>query len=65
VQLVGESDLLGDVIATVAEPIYDTATGCHLLIPQGSRILGRYNSQVSYGQTYGDRAFRRRPDGDA
>ncbi|MFW5454112.1 TrbI/VirB10 family protein [Thioalkalivibrio sulfidiphilus] len=45
------SDLPGDVIATVTEPVYDTATGNHLLIPQGSRILGRYNSQVSYGQT--------------
>ncbi len=46
-----KSDLPGDVIATITEPIYDTATGHHLLIPQGSRILGRYNSQVSYGQT--------------
>ncbi|WP_133489926.1 TrbI/VirB10 family protein [Alcanivorax sp. 24] len=46
-----QSDLPGDVIATVTEPIYDTATGQHLLIPQGSRILGRYNSQVSYGQS--------------
>ena len=45
------SDLPGDVIATVTEPIYDTATGKFLLIPQGSRILGRYNSQVSYGQS--------------
>ncbi|PZQ10809.1 TrbI/VirB10 family protein [Pseudoxanthomonas winnipegensis] len=46
-----KSDLPGDVIATVTEPVYDTATGGHLLIPQGSRILGRYNSQVSYGQS--------------
>ncbi len=46
-----KSDLPGDVIATVTEPVYDTATGKFLLIPQGSRILGRYNSQVSYGQT--------------
>jgi type IV secretion system protein VirB10 len=46
-----KSDLPGDVIATVTEPIYDTATGRYLLIPQGSRMLGRYNSQVSYGQS--------------
>lgn len=46
-----KSDLPGDVIGTVTEPVYDTATGRHLLIPQGSRILGRYNSQVSYGQS--------------
>jgi len=46
-----KSDLPGDVIATVTEPVYDSATGKFLLIPQGSRILGRYNSQVSYGQS--------------
>ncbi|WP_296752815.1 TrbI/VirB10 family protein [Thiobacillus sp.] len=46
-----KSDLPGDVIATVTESIYDTATGKFLLIPQGSRVLGRYNSQVSYGQS--------------
>ncbi|MGN8198129.1 TrbI/VirB10 family protein [Salinisphaera sp. RV14] len=46
-----KSDLPGDVIATVTEPVYDTATGTYLLIPQGSRILGKYNSQVSYGQS--------------
>ena len=46
-----KSDLPGDVIATVTEPVYDTATGRFLLIPQGSRLLGRYNSQVSFGQS--------------
>jgi type IV secretory pathway VirB10-like protein len=46
-----KSDLPGDVIATVTEPVYDTATGKYLLIPQGSRLLGKYNSQVSYGQS--------------
>lgn len=44
------SDLPGQVIATVTEAIYDTATGRHLLIPQGSRLIGRYDSQVSFGQ---------------
>lgn len=46
-----KSDLPGDVIATVTEPVYDTATGRFLLIPQGSRITGKYNSRVSYGQS--------------
>lgn len=46
-----KSDLPGDVIATVTEPVYDTATGKYMLIPQGSRLLGNYNSQVSYGQS--------------
>lgn len=44
------SDLPGEVIATVTEPVYDTATGRHLLIPQGSRLLGRYDSDIGYGQ---------------
>lgn len=39
-----KSDLPGDVIGTVTEPVYDTATGRYLLIPQGSRIFGKYNS---------------------
>ncbi|MEO9228799.1 MAG: TrbI/VirB10 family protein [Devosia sp.] len=44
------SDLPGQVIASVTEAVYDTATGRHLLIPQGSRLLGRYDSQVAFGQ---------------
>lgn len=46
-----KSDLPGDVIGTVTAPLYDTATRRYLLIPQGSRILGKYNSQVAYGQS--------------
>jgi type IV secretion system protein VirB10 len=46
-----QSDLPGEVIGTVTEPVYDTATGKYLLIPQGSRLLGKYSSQVSYGQS--------------
>lgn len=45
-----KSDLLGDVITTVTEPVYDTATGKFLLIPQGSRILGKYNSRSATGK---------------
>lgn len=46
-----KSDLPGDVIGTVTEPVYDTATGRYLLIPQGARIFGKYNSQIAYGQS--------------
>ncbi|MGK8931456.1 TrbI/VirB10 family protein [Pluralibacter gergoviae] len=46
-----KSDLPGDVSGTVTEPVYDSATGRYLLIPQGSRIFGKYNSQVAYGQS--------------
>ena len=44
------SDLPGQVIANVTEAVYDTATGRSLLIPQGSRLIGRYDSQVAFGQ---------------
>lgn len=45
-----DSDLPGQVIASVTEGVYDTATGRYLLIPQGSRLIGRYDSQVAFGQ---------------
>lgn len=45
------SDLPGQAIATVTEPVYDTVTGGILLIPQGSRLLGQYDAQVSFGQS--------------
>ncbi|WP_328700365.1 TrbI/VirB10 family protein [Caenimonas soli] len=44
------SDLPGPVVATVTGAVYDSATGRYLLIPQGSRLVGRYDSQVSFGQ---------------
>lgn len=44
------SDLPGQIIATVTEPLYDSATGRVLLVPQGSRLLGRYDSQIAFGQ---------------
>ena len=45
------SDLPGEVIAQVTEPVYDHATGRTVLIPQGSRLIGQYDSQVAYGQS--------------
>jgi type IV secretion system protein VirB10 len=44
------SDLPGELKALVAANVYDTATGLYLLIPQGSRLIGKYDSHVSYGQ---------------
>jgi len=44
------SGLPGEIRALVRENVYDTASGQHLLIPQGSRLVGRYSSQVAYGQ---------------
>jgi type IV secretion system protein VirB10 len=45
------TDLPGEVKAIVRENVYDTATGKYLLIPQGSRLIGRYDNRVSYGQS--------------
>lgn len=44
------SDLPGMVVAQVTEPVFDSATGRAVLIPQGARLLGRYDSKVAFGQ---------------
>ena len=45
-----QSDLPGQVIAAITENVYDSVTGHALLIPQGARLLGQYDSGVSFGQ---------------
>lgn len=45
------SDLPGEVTAQVTENVYDTVTGRYLLIPQGSRLIGSYDSVVAFGQS--------------
>lgn len=44
------SDLPGLVVAQVTENVNDTVTGSVLLIPQGSRLIGTYDSVVAFGQ---------------
>lgn len=44
------SDLPGELKALVSSNVYDTASGHYLLIPQGSRLVGVYDSRVNYGQ---------------
>ncbi|MFT4003845.1 MAG: TrbI/VirB10 family protein [Rhizobium sp.] len=46
-----KSDLPGDITAQVTSPVYDSPTGAHLLIPQGARLIGQYDSQVAFGQS--------------
>ncbi|WP_454762198.1 TrbI/VirB10 family protein [Caulobacter segnis] len=46
-----DSDLPGMVIAQVTEPVFDQQTGRTMLIPQGARLIGKYDSQVNYGQS--------------
>ena len=44
------SDLPGQVMAQVSQNVWDTTTGRFLLIPQGTRLIGAYSSDVAYGQ---------------
>lgn len=45
------SDLPGLVTAQVTENVYDNVTGRTLLIPQGARLIGSYDSVVAFGQS--------------
>ena len=44
------TDLPGNVLARVTQNVYDSRTGRFLLIPQGTLLIARYNSSVSYAQ---------------
>jgi len=44
------SDLPGDLIAEVVRDVYDSPSQKYVEIPAGSRLVGEYNSSVSYGQ---------------
>jgi type IV secretory pathway VirB10-like protein len=44
------SDLPGTITAQVTQNVYDSVLGRYLLIPQGSRLIGEYDSRVSAGQ---------------
>ena len=45
------SDLPGMILAQVSQNVYDTASGQYLLIPQGTRLVGKYDSHITYGQS--------------
>ena len=45
------SDLPGQITAQVTEPVYDSPSGQYLLIPQGARLIGQYDSSVAFGQS--------------
>ena len=44
------SDLPGTIFAQVTENVRDSATGRTVLIPQGARLIGSYDSVVAFGQ---------------
>ncbi len=45
------SNLPGTVIAQVTQNVYDTVTGYYVLIPQGAKLIGRYDSVIAFGQS--------------
>ena len=59
------SDLPGTILGQVRENVYDTVSGNHLLIPQGSKVLASYDSMVAHGQERVLVCWQRliRPDG--
>lgn len=61
------SELPGQIMAQVSQDVFDTATGKYLLVPQGSRLVGVYSSEVEYGQSRVLVAWQRIvfPDGKA
>jgi len=61
------SDLPGQIMAQVSENVFDTPTGKYVLIPQGSRLVGTYSSEMKYGQARVLIAWQRIvfPDGQA
>ncbi|HVZ42789.1 MAG TPA: TrbI/VirB10 family protein [Ramlibacter sp.] len=45
-----DSDLPGEIVAQVSQNVFDSATGRHLLIPQGTKLFGQYDSSIAFGQ---------------
>lgn len=44
------SDLPGTIVAQTRQTVYSTNAPDAVLIPQGSRLIGRYSADVAYGQ---------------
>lgn len=44
------SDIPGNVVGMVRLDVFDTVTGQHLLIPNGSRLFGVYDPSIDYAQ---------------
>ena len=61
------SDLPGQLVAQVSRNVFDSTTGRYLLIPQGAKLVGDYESDVAYGQARVQIAWKRLilPDGSS
>ncbi len=46
-----DTDMPGSVIGQVRANVYDTVTGNYILIPQGTKVVGSYDSKITYGQS--------------
>ena len=44
------SDLPGQIGCMISQNVYDTVTGQHVLLPQGTKVIGTYDSRIAYGQ---------------
>jgi type IV secretion system protein VirB10 len=60
------SDCPGMVVAQVRESVFDSVSGRYLLIPQGTRLIGSYDSKTTYGQSRVQVEWKRMifPNGD-
>ena len=45
------TDMPGTILGQIRENIFDSVTGKYLLIPKGSKIYGKYVSQIGHDQT--------------
>ena len=45
------SDLPGQIEGQISQNVYDTVRGAHLILPQGTKLLGSYDSRITYGQS--------------
>ncbi len=61
------SDLPGPVMAQVTQNVFDSVSGRTLLIPQGTRLIGAYDSLIAFGQTRALLVWKRMilPDGSS
>ncbi len=45
-----DSDLPGQIEGQISQNIYDSVVGKHLILPQGTKLIGAYDSRISFGQ---------------
>lgn len=44
------SDLPGQILGQVSQNVYDSVSGRFILLPQGTKVIGQYDSRIVYGQ---------------